>query len=428
MIVVLALGALSGTCSATFNFVSIGDWGCVPIGGYHEQDELIVAKQFSATATAVNARFVLNPGDNFYYCGVHNETDPMFESTFEAVFTEPSTMVPWYTCLGNHDYGYPGSASAQIKYKSPNNNRWILPNRYYYERLVFPGEVNISLVVLDASPCQSAYTGNDPSQWDPCGSVIPGCPGCTFHQNVVAQSCATQYAWFQGIIPTIPKDDWKIVMVHAPAGSIDNEDFTTLIQQAGFQLFINGHVHLLTHYTMDNAGTYITTGAGCMVKVPTGELKTDVLDPVKAGWTPTSCTHANKDHTCQVVFEQVIAGYTSHSFSADFQTLSTYFYDYSGNLLHTAVTPKNGNPTPSGSSSSGSAPNPPSPPSPPSPSSGSSSASSGPGTCCYHYEATCGTGQICCGDTGKMYDQANCLGSDGEKHGCVWHDSKCIIL
>lgn len=401
--------ALAPPTAASFSFVSIGDWGCVPIGGYHEQDELIVAKQFSQTAADVNARFVLNTGDNFYYCGVHNSTDPMFDSTFEAVFTAQSTMVPWYNTLGNHDYGYPGSASAQIRYQSPNNNRWVLPGRYYYQRLTFPGEVNISLVVLDSSPCQSAYTGNDPAQWDPCGSVIPGCPGCTFHENVVAQSCSTQYAWLQGIIADIPADDWKIVMNHAPAGSIDNEDFTTLLQNAGFQMYINGHVHVLTHYTMDNAGTYVTTGAGCMVRVPSGELKTDQLDPskVQGGWTPTSCTHANPSHTCQVVFEQQIAGYTSHSFSDDFQTLSTYFYDYAGNLLHTAVTPKSGNSPPSSSSSAG----------------GSSSA----GSCCYHYSGSCSAGQTCCDDEGHSYEERACTGSDGQKHNCRWTGSTCVV-
>jgi tartrate-resistant acid phosphatase type 5 len=420
--VTLLSAVLLHSATATFNFASIGDWGCVPIGGYHEQDELIVAKQFAKTAADVNARFVLNTGDNFYYCGVHNSSDPMFDNTFEAVFTEPSTMVPWYTCLGNHDYGYPGSATAQIEYKSPNNNRWVLPDRYYYQRLSFPGEVNISLVVLDASPCQSAYTGNNPAKYDPCGTVIPGCPGCTFHQNVVAQSCSQQYSWLQGVLPTIPADDWKIVMIHAPAGDIDNEDFTSLLQQAGFQLYINGHVHVLTHYTMDNAGTYVTTGAGCMVRVPSGELKTDVLDPVKAGWTPTSCSNANPHHTCQVVFEQQIAGYTSHSFSADFETLSTYFYDYQGNLLHTAVTPKSGNnpPTPSGSSSSGNPPPPPSPPTPPTPPAPA-------GSCCYYRDAACKAGQICCNDEGHSYAESTCDSSNGKKHDCSWTNGKCIV-
>ncbi|CUE99784.1 acid phosphatase, putative [Bodo saltans] len=337
----------------SFSFVSIGDWGCVPIGGYYVNDELTVAKQFAKTAEELNARFVLNTGDNFYYCGVHNKSDAMWDSTYENVFTEPSTMVPWYNTLGNHDYGYPGSAEAQIEYTSPNHNRWNLPDRYYYKRLEFPGEVNISLLVLDASPCQSEYTSSDPAGWDPCGSVIPACPGCTFHQNVIKQNCSVQLAWMNEILATIPEDDWKVAMIHAPAQSIDNEDFVAPLRAAKFELFLNGHVHLLAHYNMDHQGTYITTGAGCMVRIPeapttttapSGTSKTAkeaeplVMPPVK--WVPSSCTGHQKGHSCQIVYQQEIAGYTGHTFSADFSTLTTTFYDYTGAVLYQTTTAK----------------------------------------------------------------------------------------
>lgn len=433
---VVCMALFCGVCTATFNFVSIGDWGCVPIGGYHEQDELIVAKQFSAAATALNARFVLNTGDNFYYCGVHSKTDAMWASTFENVFTAESTMVPWYSCLGNHDYGYPGSAEAQMEYVSPNNNRWYLPARYYYKRLTFPGEVNISLLVLDASPCQSEYTSSNPKGWDPCGSVIPGCPGCTFHANVIAQSCSAQLAWMNQMLPTVPADDWKIVMVHAPASSIDVEDFLTPLQAAGFHFYINGHVHIMSHYTMDNAGTYITTGAACMVRVPQSESAKAAGSPnvqmPEVKWTPSSCTNQLQGHTCQNIFTQTIAGYTTHSFSADFQTLYTYIYDYAGHLLHTATTPKSG----SGSSSSGPAPpQPPTPPtpdssssdSPPSPPTPASGSSSGSGNCCYYEAASCHSGQTCCNKEGHMYTESTCKGSTGQHHHCQWTGSSCVV-
>jgi hypothetical protein len=95
-----------------------------------------------------------------------------------------------------------------MEYVSPKNNRWILPDRFYYRRLEVPRlEVNISLVVLDASPCQSEYTSSDPAGWDPCGSVIPACPGCTFHQNVIKQNCTKQLEWLESIMPTIPDDE-----------------------------------------------------------------------------------------------------------------------------------------------------------------------------------------------------------------------------
>jgi tartrate-resistant acid phosphatase type 5 len=323
------LSLLSIQYVESFNFMSIGDWGCVPIGGYHEEDQMIVAKQFTKAAQELNPRFVLNTGDNFYYCGAQNVSDPVFQTTFENVYTDQSLNVPWFGCLGNHDYGYPGSAESEINYTfaSGTSKRWIMPNRYYYMRIK-SNETNISLVVLDSTPCQSPYTSPNPSGWDPCGSVIPGCPGCTFHQNVIKQSCKTQYTWFQNIVQNLPQDDWKILMTHAPAMDIDNVDFVPLIQQAGFHLYINGHVHLLSHYTIDNIGTYVTTGAGCMVRIP-GELE-----------RPSSCTNYNKQHTCQIVFEKAVAGFTTHNFNSDYTQLTTNFYSYDGKLLHSTTVNK----------------------------------------------------------------------------------------
>jgi len=417
---------LIASVSATFNFVSIGDWGCVPIGGYHEQDELIVARSFQASATDLNPRFVLNTGDNFYYCGIHSKDDALWNSTFEDVFTAESTMVPWYSCLGNHDYGYPGSATAQMEYKSPKNDRWVMPDRYYYRRLSFPGEVNISLLVLDATPCQADYVSSNPKGWDPCGSVIPGCPGCTFHENVIKQSCSTQLSWLNQILPTIPQDDWKIVMVHAPAADINVEDLISPLQQYNFQLYINGHVHLLSHYTIDNKGTYITTGAGCMVRVPgtTSSSKGDsssssswdaeTMAKVRnVKWSPSSCpSSSDSTHTCQIVWEQTIAGYTTHSFSEDFSKLYTYIYDYDGHLLHTATTLRNG-----GSDSSSSSHNTPA----------SSSSSNSDDSCCYYKTETCHSGQTCCNEEGHSYDENTCKGDTGKHHDCKWTGSKCVV-
>jgi hypothetical protein len=406
---VAVLVALASPALAGWSFASIGDWGCVPIGGWHAQDEYIIAQQFMTATQQISARFILNPGDNFYYCGVHNKTDAMWNSTFESVFTSQSTMVPWYSAVGNHDYGYPGSVTAQIEYQSPNNNRWVMPDRYYYQRLTFP-ETNISLVVLDASPCQHPYVANDPSGWDPCGSVIPGCPGCTFHQNVVAQSCQKQATWLQNLVPTLPADDWKIVMIHAPAPDIDEVDLTAIIQQAGFDLYLNGHVHLMAHYTIDGAGTYITSGGGCMVRVPQDELAKKLKEPQpKLG--ETSCPHNTRyKHSCELVYQQTIGGYTTHTFSDDYKTLSTFLYDYAGNLLHTAVVNKGSGPGPS-------------PTNPPS----ASNSGSGSSSCCYYSDTSCRAGETCCNEHGSSYGQWACQGADGQKHNCVWSDGTCVV-
>ena len=82
---VLLIIVLFQLCHAQFSFLSIGDWGCMGIGRKYAENQIIVAKQFTNTAKTLDAKFVLNVGDNFYYCGVTDTNDPAFNSTFENV-------------------------------------------------------------------------------------------------------------------------------------------------------------------------------------------------------------------------------------------------------------------------------------------------------------------------------------------------------
>ena len=79
-----------------------------------------------------------------------------------------------------------------------------------------------TLLVLDSSPCVSAYRSRDSSGWDPCGATFPTCAPvdegpCHFHENIIGQSCKEQYDWLQSTLKTIPEDDWLIVVAHHPA-------------------------------------------------------------------------------------------------------------------------------------------------------------------------------------------------------------------
>ena len=69
-------GANTAVGSTAISFVSIGDWGGAALEDYHKTDEITVAKSFAASAAALQAQFVLNTGDNFYYYGVKSTTDP----------------------------------------------------------------------------------------------------------------------------------------------------------------------------------------------------------------------------------------------------------------------------------------------------------------------------------------------------------------
>lgn len=58
------------TSGTPFSFLSIGDWGGAALGG---QDTINVYSVSAAMANAAkdsNAKFVINTGDNFYWCGI----------------------------------------------------------------------------------------------------------------------------------------------------------------------------------------------------------------------------------------------------------------------------------------------------------------------------------------------------------------------
>ena len=257
----------SSSTAGLVSFVTLGDWGGAALEDYHKTDELAVAKTLGVSAASLSAQFLVNVGDNFYYYGVNSTEDTQWQTTFENVYTQASLSIPWYSVLGNHDYGY--NPAAQLQYKSPTNNRWIMPARYYTKRIeIGTSGQYISFVFLDASPCQAAYRSSDKSGWDPCGGDYPGPADCKFNANVLAQDCGKQLAWLQTAVKTIPAGDWKIAVSHAPFDELDVEDLTSVLQASKFDLYLNGHVHNLALYSLDaDGGTYVQSGAGCMVEI-----------------------------------------------------------------------------------------------------------------------------------------------------------------
>ena len=42
------------------------------------------------TATEIDPAFIVNTGDNFYWCGIQNSTDPQINVDFELPYAAPS--------------------------------------------------------------------------------------------------------------------------------------------------------------------------------------------------------------------------------------------------------------------------------------------------------------------------------------------------
>lgn len=390
------------------SFVTLGDWGGAALGDYHKTDEIAVAKTLGASAETLGAQFLVNVGDNFYYYGVTDVDDPQWKTTFENIYTQKSLSIPWYSILGNHDYGF--NPDAQLQYKSPVNDRWVMPARYYTKRVeIGTSGQYISFVFLDASPCQAIYRSSNKSGWDPCGGDYPGPSNCKFNANVLAQDCGKQLTWLQAQVKTIPAGDWKIAVSHAPFDELDVEDLTAVLQAAKFDVYLNGHVHNLALYSLDtDGGTYIQSGAGCMVEIKS-DLEKLKLNPQvrdKHAEYRAQAELSGVGHSYHSVWENKIAGFTTHTFNSNYSTLTSTFVDNNGNKIYTVVTTKGAKPIP---------------PTPPAP------APTPTGKCCYSKSTSCTPGDTCCTTKGKSYTKLGCEGEWGQKHNCQWTGSTCVV-
>jgi tartrate-resistant acid phosphatase type 5 len=312
--VLLASPAAAGTA-----FVAIGDWGCGKRHAAAFKIQQTVAASLASVAASLNAEFVVNLGDNFYSCGIASTTDKLWTDAFEDVYTNASLMVPWYSVLGNHDYGFDKSPEHEMAYVSPKNNRWVLPARYYTKTVTVAPGVNATFIFLDSSPCMQQYRNDDGAHWDPPKHVCEDEEEhydrngkYAFHTQILAQDCETQHKWVKSVLPTIPAANWKIAVSHAPFYQLDVEPIHYDLSHAGVDLFLSGHVHVLRQYEMDGKKDYVITGAGCQNPDHAGDKRT--------------------------VWNGEADGFTSHSFSDDGSSITTTFYKHDGEVLHKFVT------------------------------------------------------------------------------------------
>ncbi|GAB5367208.1 hypothetical protein AAMO2058_001210000 [Amorphochlora amoebiformis] len=337
--------------NSRFSFVSIGDWGGAAVeGDTHtaKKNVYAVSDAMGKRASSIDAKFVIQTGDNFYWCGIQNTSDFQIAVDWLRPYAQSSLQIPWYGVLGNHEYGYNPQAQIDMTEKYKN---WVIEDRYYYKRVQMSNSEFLSLVFLDTSPCVQEYRRKDRSGWDPCGTEYPTCSlnsdpndefegPCKFHQNILTQDCGLQKEWLEKTLRSIPQDDWRIIVGHHPIDECDVQDLTKVIQSAGFDLYLNGHAHTLSQYTIDHKGYYVTSGAGSLVN--TGDQKGGTfarnLTLNKVLGKASFPTHGG--HSYQKVWNKKVAGFTSHSFNLDLTTLTTDFIDYKGDKIHSFTVSK----------------------------------------------------------------------------------------
>jgi acid phosphatase len=320
LLVCAALIASVAATTSHLTFITVGDWGGVALGGYHESNAYDTATLMGELGAAWNISFVVNVGDNFYYYGVQSATDGQWQKDWTSTFTAPSIQVPWYSVLGNHDYA--GVPEAQLNY--PYNKNWVMPARSYTQRIHNPSANEyITFVYWDSNPCVSAWRADDPSGWDPSTPQ--------FHNNIVAQDCTTLESWLKSTLSQIT-DRWIIFVTHVPPELVDMFDLVGMLDTYGVAVALVGHSHWLEYYTFaDNNVDYIISGAGCMVVPEALEKKNENIRRLQQ-YTPTPI----------VQWKEVITGVTVHEFTASGDYLWSKFYDKDQTELYSfSSTPRN---------------------------------------------------------------------------------------
>jgi len=222
-----------------------------------------------------------------------------------------------------------------------------MPDRYYTQRVELGSGQYMTMIMLDTNPCIGKYRSSSKSGWDPCGSDFPTCDPidegeCQFHDNILSQECSPQFDWLKTQLAAVPSDDWLVVVGHHPLDEVDEEDFTSAVQQHGFDLYLNGHTHTLQQYTIDKAGAYITSGAGSMVKTSDQDNDLRCSAELDIGESVIS----SSGHSYQSVFNSKTAGFTLHKFNDDFTTLTNDFVSYTGKVIHSFTITKGANRAP----------------------------------------------------------------------------------
>lgn len=236
------------------NFMVVGDWG--RCGQYNQQE---VADQMNGFSRTTDPEFIISTGDNFYDNGVRSIEDPLWNRSFENVYSGADLQKDWFVVLGNHDYR--GNPQAEIDY-SDISRRWNMPSRYFTFVKAVSDSVQARFIFLDTSPFVRKY-------WRAKEE----------YADLALQDTVKQLQWLDSLL-THAQESWKIVIGHHPVYSAGTKHGNTQemiemimprLKKYGVQLYLAGHEHDLQHLRPERSKVdYIISGAGSEVR-PTGK-------------------------------------------------------------------------------------------------------------------------------------------------------------
>jgi tartrate-resistant acid phosphatase type 5 len=215
----IAPAATPATRPGSLRIFAMGDWGEDTAAQRRVADTM--AQRAADPATRPDDILLL--GDNFYF-RLTGIDDPRWQTVFEQVYSAKDLAVPFYACLGNHDYDG-NNYSIELGYaKAHPRSRFKLPSRYY--RVDLPAvHPMLTLIMLDSNK-----------------------------DNMTDAQWSEQVKWLKTQFAT-PRAPWTICCAHHPMFSNGYVFFNGVLQQdwgkameaANVDFYLTGHEHNLQH-------------------------------------------------------------------------------------------------------------------------------------------------------------------------------------
>lgn len=232
---------------------------------YYQKDVAKSMAAFAGTADPAPS-FIVSVGDNFYDNGVQSVSDSMWSSLWRNIYhgAYPELKMPWYSVLGNHDYGY-GSTGVQAQIdrtdaQQSDDNLWNMPATNYSRTFATGDGATVTIVFIDSTTLA-------PSENKCCNSK--GGVSTSEQASRISNQLGSIDRMLQEA--TLAYSTWLVVIGHYPVYSSGEHSDTSemvsyldpLLRQYNVHAYICGHDHVSEHL-QKNGIEYFVAGAGSM--------------------------------------------------------------------------------------------------------------------------------------------------------------------
>ncbi len=219
------------------DLLAMGDWG----EGKYAQKAVANALANYAQSQHVPFAAMLLAGDNFYGKLVGGVDDPQWQALFEKMYDPVRLPMPFYACLGNHDYDDHKDAIELEYARRHPESRWKFPARRY--RVDLPADdPMVTVIMLDSNK-----------------------------QVINDLAWAEQRRWLEAELAKPRTTGWLICCAHHPlfsngvAGNngVLQKDWGTLFKKYHVDFYLCGHEHNLQHLEIAHwPNSFVMCGGG----------------------------------------------------------------------------------------------------------------------------------------------------------------------